>query len=175
MFPPHIRKSQLHPKFLRTQDTLDHAVYWFKDVYPYIVKNAKKLGMIECIQAPGETIFVPGDWWHAVFNIDMTVAITQNFCSKENFRRVFHRTLAERPRFGRRWQKVLGYTAPELALRAREWSSAENGSKWSTSSDAWETIDALTTLSTSDIGAYELVPKRRSRSGTNSGSQSGSS
>lgn len=51
---------------------------WFLDVYPGLRDRAQELGMIECIQRPGETIFVPAGWWHIVLNLDLTIAITMN-------------------------------------------------------------------------------------------------
>eukprot|EP00300_Choanocystis_sp_HF-7_P040111 c6539_g1_i1.p2 GENE.c6539_g1_i1~~c6539_g1_i1.p2 ORF type:complete len:387 (+),score=68.12 c6539_g1_i1:111-1271(+) len=155
MFPPTTRKSAIHPRHLRTDDNQEYAIYWWKEIYPYCLAHAEELQMQECIQAPGDTIFVPGDWWHAVFNVDMTVAITQNFTSRENFRRVFIRSHQERHRFARRWRKVLEYTAPDLALRAKDWDTP-SASRYSTDDSEWDEIDALSTLSTSDIGRVEL-------------------
>jgi len=52
--------------------------YWFMDVYPFLKQNQEDLGMVEFIQRPGETVFVPAEWWHTVLNLDLTIAVTAN-------------------------------------------------------------------------------------------------
>jgi hypothetical protein len=40
---------------------------------------------LECTVEPGDVVFVPHGWWHAVFNLsDMNVAITHNYVSMSN-------------------------------------------------------------------------------------------
>ena len=51
---------------------------WYGTKYCMLLPRAEELGMIEYVQRPGETIFVPAGWWHNVLNLDFTVAITRN-------------------------------------------------------------------------------------------------
>lgn len=58
--------------------------------------------LLSC-QGPGETMFVPGGWWHTVMNLTTpTIAVTHNYASTPIFREVTHRNhrLAPRVRAG---------------------------------------------------------------------------
>ncbi|KAJ3015226.1 UNVERIFIED_CONTAM: hypothetical protein HDU68_012824 [Siphonaria sp. JEL0065] len=108
LFPPEI------PKNLVTMRGLpDHeAATWFVMVYPRLHDRstidhtgktlAERLGIINLIQRPGETVFVPGGWHHLVINLDFTIGVTQNFCSVASWETVWLKTRNSRPKMGDR-------------------------------------------------------------------------
>ncbi|KAG0355502.1 hypothetical protein BG005_005558 [Podila minutissima] len=108
LFPPGIPKDIYDPS-MKPFDR--EAVSWFHHVYPRFAANdfelGKKYGMIEVIQKPGETMFVPGGWPHIVMNLDFTIAITQNFCSPTNFESVWLNTRHARPKLARKFRSEL--------------------------------------------------------------------
>ena len=53
----------------------DEAIHYFDFIWPRLRQaefnqTGKLSEVFECIQYPGDTIFVPGAWWHAVLNLD---------------------------------------------------------------------------------------------------------
>ncbi|KAL2918481.1 hypothetical protein HK105_201882 [Polyrhizophydium stewartii] len=64
LFPPGTAKDKIDPK-LKDRE----AVTWFMNVYPKLRAAGEDLGMVEIIQRPGETVFVPGGWAHVVMNL----------------------------------------------------------------------------------------------------------
>ncbi|BDA43423.1 probable bifunctional arginine demethylase and lysyl-hydroxylase JM at N-terminal half [Coccomyxa sp. Obi] len=61
------------------------SLTWFLEVYPTLEPEERPL---EVVQHPGEVIFVPGNWWHLVLNLEPSVAVTQNFAPEEDCDRV---------------------------------------------------------------------------------------
>ena len=93
------------------------AVTWFAKMLPRLRQQG--VPCIDFIQRPGETIFVPSGWWHVILNLDLTIAVTQNFASSANFAEVWRATAKSRPRLASHWLAALeaaGYS--ELAAHA---------------------------------------------------------
>jgi histone arginine demethylase JMJD6 len=86
---------------------LNCPAYWFKDVWPTLRGREAELGMLDFIQQPGETIFVPHGWHHIVLNLDWTVAITHNFISQATAPTAYVQLKAEDPSSAHEWHRLL--------------------------------------------------------------------
>ncbi|KAJ3212564.1 hypothetical protein HDU82_000503 [Entophlyctis luteolus] len=108
LFPPSSPKHLISFRGLPDHE----ASTWFALVYPRLhdptTTNesgqtlASRLGIVDIIQRPGETVFVPGGWHHVVVNLDFAVGVTQNFCSVASWESVWLRTRDSRPRMAKR-------------------------------------------------------------------------
>ena len=77
---------------MRPRGAGKEAATWWAHVYPLLRDEAEPaLRPRTLLQAPGETVFVPGGWWHVVINLDTALAVTHNFCAPASFDRVWLR------------------------------------------------------------------------------------
>jgi histone arginine demethylase JMJD6 len=151
LLPPHYTADQVGVKGFGSRHP---PANWWKDLYP---EKRKLKGAVECIQGPGEIIYVPGGWWHIVINLDVTFCVTQNFVSpnKASFDPAWAVTAKKRPRKARRWRKLLRSHFPEWADRVHKlkyrYASSSEGSS-SCGSSGWTSIDELPTTDTDRDG-----------------------
>ncbi|KAF9158844.1 hypothetical protein DFQ26_007176 [Actinomortierella ambigua] len=175
LFPPGIPRDVYDPP-MKPFDR--EAVSWYHHVYPRFAANdfalAKQYGMIEVIQKPGETMFVPGGWPHIVMNLDFTIAITQNFCSVTNFEAVWLNTRHTRPKLSRKlrseierlYKKTERCFYKDLADKCRSLEtvpmlrmSTDDSSSSSSSSSSSDDDSMTSTDSESDIGEICMCHK----------------
>jgi histone arginine demethylase JMJD6 len=57
---------------------------------------------------------VPGGWWHAVLNLDNTIAVTENFCNSGNFEKVWLETRKGRKKLSCKWLALMKKLEPAL-------------------------------------------------------------
>ena len=137
LFPPATPKEVVAPKHAGGRE----AISWWRHVYPTLVHAADPAHRpMTVIQRPGETVFVPGGWWHVVLNLDVAMAVTQNFSTSARFDAVWRITRRARPKMSGKWLEKLRLVRPDLAAvadaqpRRSEASAGEKTSSTSSSS-----------------------------------------
>lgn len=63
---------------------------------PQTAQPRENNGLLECVQRPNETLFVPSGWWHTTLNLKPSLAVTENFAAEPNLDEVLAE-LAKRP------------------------------------------------------------------------------
>jgi len=109
LFPPDTDPSLLG----LTNDSTTPPAYWWQDVYPGLLKNSS-VKNIEIIQKPGEVVFVPAGWHHAVINLETSIAVTQNFVLPVMLPRTARVLSKENPSLSRVFLAQLYTRRPEL-------------------------------------------------------------
>lgn len=112
-FPPNTPKSVAKALDVIKKGEDDESVNYFVDFIPRL--RAQGHQFYEFTQLPGDTVFIPSGWWHAVLNLEDSIAITQNFCSRNNLETVWRKTRTGRKKMALKWRQLMQESHPRFA------------------------------------------------------------
>ncbi|CAE7262076.1 jmjd6 [Symbiodinium sp. CCMP2456] len=114
LFEPSTPKRIAKGKDVLQKGEDTEAVMYFDFILPRLKEAYPDVKTYEGLQRPGDIIFVPGDWWHGVLNLQDCVAVTQNYCGRDNFETVWCRTRKDREKVAYLWLRNMRKFAPRL-------------------------------------------------------------
>lgn len=122
LFPPSVP-----PELIYMVDPPIPSVIWFHRYYDTVMSSINASDQrhqwkpVEILQHPGETVFVPNGWAHAVVNLSPTnVAITHNYASEYSLERIWQQVLTDEPNFAKKWYFAMRQKRTDLAQKVSE-------------------------------------------------------
>lgn len=122
LFPPSVP-----PELIGMVDPPIPSVIWFHRYYDKVMSFINSSDQrhqwkpVEILQYPGETVFVPNGWAHAVVNLSPTnVAITHNYASEHSLEQIWQQVLTDEPSFAKKWYFAMRQKRPDLAEKLNE-------------------------------------------------------
>mmetsp|Transcript_13995 Transcript_13995/g.15463 ORF Transcript_13995/g.15463 Transcript_13995/m.15463 type:complete len:485 (-) Transcript_13995:110-1564(-) len=146
LYPPHI-----HPPGVGPDDSEYYnapcPIKWYTETYPTLKPDQMPL---ECLHKEGEMLFIPSGWWHQVYNLgEMNIAMTQNYASTANFKRVAADLVRDGDSFYKQFRRKITKVRPDLFKQMQE--IEETTTKGSTSSSS-SSASSSSELSDTDSG-----------------------
>lgn len=89
------------------------AVEWFGGIAEDVARRAQAAGykVLDFVTSPGDTVFVPRGWHHAVLNLTETVAVTQNFVSRSHLLGAIYAVREDEPHLSEAFEAALAGVA----------------------------------------------------------------
>lgn len=88
--------SKLHQDFWSTHTALAQ-IAGRKQLTLFAPDDAARATPYECVVAPGETLFIPAGWWHAVRSVDASITLSHSIVNHANGNEHLKRILRKAP------------------------------------------------------------------------------
>lgn len=168
MYPPDIVPPAVFPSLDEAKVTTPTSVTeWFLRYYKKVKKSSKTMDQpLECLQRPGDLVFIPNGWWHQVLNLEDCIGVTQNVVSRNNLNNVVHFLKHKKhPQLWQEFSKAMNVYQPQLLESAIEFSKAQDEKSNPNQSRTWsvtvpDPIQAESIVEKSTFSFSKLISKK---------------